>query len=294
MKRTYVDRRFNDRTIDIILLANKIIEEYQVQGYSLTLRQLYYQFVSRGYIQNKQTEYDRLGSIINDGRLAGLIDWDAIVDRTRNVKTNPHWESPAEILESAKNQYQVDKRRDQEIYLEVWIEKDALIGVIEKVCRNNDVPFFSCRGYTSQSEVWAAAQRILKVNKNTVIIHLGDHDPSGLDMTRDINERLVMFVEGNIQISIDRIALNHEQVKKYNPPPNPAKSTDSRFNNYVSKYGKESWELDALNPAVIEKLIYKTIASYTDQEAFSNCMKLENAHKRLLENIIDKLNEEEV
>lgn len=185
----YHDKKFKEEHLRVIDTANTIIEEYAEQGYELTVRQLYYQFVSRDLISNNQREYKNLGSIINDARLAGLVDWNAIVDRTRNVKMNQHWSSPAEILQAAANTYAIDKWEGQPLRFEVWIEKDALVGVIESTCRKLDVPFFSCRGYTSQSEMWAAAMRYrksLQKKQGTIILHLGDHDPSGIDMTRDI------------------------------------------------------------------------------------------------------------
>jgi hypothetical protein len=79
----YKDFNFRSASLSVIELANSIIAEYQAQGYDLTLRQLYYQFVARGIIPNSDAEYKKLGSVINDGRLAGLIDWDSITDRTR-------------------------------------------------------------------------------------------------------------------------------------------------------------------------------------------------------------------
>src|SRR5215467_8357308 len=156
-----------------------------------------YQFVSRDPLPNRQSEYKRLGDIINDARLAGLVDWGAIVDRTRNIRALSHWSDPAAIVEAAANRFAVDKWADQPRRVEVWIEKDALVGVFEPVCDELDVPLFSCRGYTSQSEVWGAAQRLeryLMAGQEVVILHFGDHDPSGLDMTRDIRERLRLFL----------------------------------------------------------------------------------------------------
>ena len=189
----YIEKRFNPSSLAIIEKANEIIEDYSAQGFDLTLRQIYYQFVARDLISNEQKEYKRLGSIISDGRLAGLISWEAIVDRTRHVRSNSHWSGPREIVEGCAAQFRLDGWEGQPNRVEVWIEKDALIGVIENVCRKLDVPFFSCRGYTSQSEMWGASQRLLehsKVNgQNNIIIHLGDHDPSGIDMTRDLTEQ---------------------------------------------------------------------------------------------------------
>lgn len=268
MRIKYKNFNFRTSTLALIVKANEILGEYAARGIVVTLRQLYYQFVARDIIPNKQAEYDRLGSIVNDARLAGLIDWSHLQDRTRNLSSLPHWTEPGGVIRSAANSYHRDLWEGQDNYVEVWIEKDALVGVIEGVCEEWDVPFFSCRGYTSQSEMWAASQRLMRVEqsgRNTHIIHLGDHDPSGKDMSRDIEDRLLMF---GSSADITRIALNMDQVEQYSPPPNPAKITDSRATAYIAEYGTESWELDALNPDVLVDLIRDTIWEYLDRDIF--------------------------
>lgn len=251
----YQDINLQPASMALVKTCNEIIAEYESQGFTLTLRQLYYQLVSRDIIRNKQTEYKRLGSIVNDARLAGLIDWNAIEDRTRHLRSLSRWKSPAEILEAVGQQFHIDMWEGQKYRPEVWIEKDALVGVIEGVCEELDVPFFSCRGYTSQSEMWGGAMRLAKHVRNKqipVIFHLGDHDPSGKDMTRDIEDRLRLFMGGT---HLERLALNMDQVEQYEPPPNPAKTSDSRYAAYIQEFGGESWELDALEPSVIAALI---------------------------------------
>lgn len=268
----YKSIKFQSKTLNIIWKADEICRQYAQQGYALTLRQLYYQFVSLDLIPNKQSEYDRLGSIINDARLAGMIDWSHLEDRTRNLQENGHWDTPADIMDSAASSFRVDLWERQPYYVEVWIEKDALVGVIERPCRALDVPYFSCRGYTSQSEMHGAAQRIIartgEGERPAVIIHLGDHDPSGIDMTRDVGARLADFCEyhGVGKPIIERIALNMDQVQQYDPPPNPAKLTDSRATEYIRRHGMSSWELDALRPEVLDALIRTHIESFRDDD----------------------------
>lgn len=268
----YVPKSFRSDTQTRINQANEIIAEYQAQGFTLTLRQLYYQFVSRDLIPNTVQSYKSLGDVVNDGRLAGLIDWDAIEDRTRNLRSSPHWSSPRSIVRACADQFAVDLWDTQENYVECWIEKDALVGVIEGICNELDVPYFACRGYTSQSEMWGAAQRLIEREqrgKKTTIIHLGDHDPSGIDMTRDIQDRLKLF--GSTAV-IHRIALVFDQIEQYNPPPNPAKTTDARYQSYADRFGEESWELDALEPRVIVDLIREAVTAQIDQDAWQEAL----------------------
>ena len=162
----YEARRFSKKSQDLIEQANSIIEEYAAQGFILILRQLYHQFVTRVLLPNEVRAYKRLGSVVNDARLAGLIDWDAIEDRTRNLQTLSCWESPQDILVSAAESYRIDRWVDQPVRFEVWIEKEALVGVIEPVCNEFRVPYFACRGYNSQSEMWRAGQRLAEYWKH--------------------------------------------------------------------------------------------------------------------------------
>jgi hypothetical protein len=280
---TFIERKFSERSITIIEHANAIIEEYQAQGFALTLRQLYYQFVARGLIPNRQSEYKRLGSIINDARLAGFIDWSAIEDRTRNVRRVSTWDSPSQILQAAAESYREDLWAEQPTLPECWIEKDALVSVIERVCNRWRVPYFACRGYSSQSEQYAAGKRFeaaTAAGKMPIILHLGDHDPSGIDMTRDNADRLSMFAWTTVEVR--RLALNYNQVEEYRPPPNPTKETDSRSSGYRERFGESSWELDALEPAVIADLIEQEIQRLVDQEAWNQGLAKEAREKRRL------------
>ena len=280
----YVDVNFRESTLARIQQANEIIEEYREQGFDLTLRQLYYQFVARDLIPNREREYKKLGSIVNDARLAGMIDWNSISDRTRSLRKESHWEDPSGIIKDAASQFALDKWKRQPNRVEVWIEKDALVGILESICPSLDVPFFSCRGYTSQSEMWRAAGRLLSYGENqrVVILHLGDHDPSGIDMSRDIEDRLSVFGAWKPGDEFRRIALNMNQIEEFSPPPNPAKVTDSRFESYVRLYGPESWELDSLEPTYLAELVTREIEMERSSVIWEDDVDREEAHKKEL------------
>ncbi len=286
----YVPKRFHGASLNLIDEANAIIDEYRGQGFILTLRQLYYQFVARDLLENKHSNYKRLGNILNDARLAGLVDWEAIEDRTRQLERNAHWEDPADAIQAAAHWFQLDKWKGQKNYVEVWIEKEALTGVIEGICNRYDVPYFACRGYTSQSEQWRAGERFynhMVGDKKVIVLHLGDHDPSGMDMTRDNTDRLTIFTQKHPtkHITVNRLALNMDQIRQYKPPHAPAKKTDSRSPEYIRKYGDKSWELDALNPSVIRDLIEKNIKKYLNVRKFNERVALEKEYKNQLEEL---------
>jgi len=283
----FKEKRFGDKQLQVIDHANQILEEYSREGYNLTLRQLYYQFVARGiFDENSQKTYKRLGAIVNDARLAGLIDWDHIEDRTRSLYEFPSWDSPEEIIDSAARSFNMDLWEDQGYRPEVWVEKEALAGVIAKACQKWRIPYFSCRGYTSQSEQYRAGKRMARISSRgqiPIVFHFGDHDPSGCDMTRDNSDRLAMFADEGIQVV--RLALNMDQVREFNPPPNPAKFTDSRCIGYIKEYGYSSWELDALSPRVLESLLDAAIDDIVDRPVFEEAKQRVEDEREILNEI---------
>lgn len=286
MKERFIDRAFKPDTLALIEFCNSVIAEYQAQGFTLTLRQLYYQCVARDRIPNEQKEYKRLGSIVNDARMAGLIDWSAIEDRGREVARTTTWTGPDQILAAVASQFKVDLWETQPARVMVRIEKDALLGVIEPVCKRWRVPYIGCRGYTSQSEAYAAGQEFAgwaEAGQRIIVLYLGDHDPSGIDMTRDNEERLKLFSREHVDVR--RLALNIQQVNRYKPPPNPAKETDARFTDYLRKFGESCWELDALDPTVIDKLIDDELRSIVDPDAWEQAHMAEAVEKAKLKEL---------
>ena len=264
MKQCYVPKRFNEANLKLIDVINDIIDDYLSQDFRLTVRQLYYQLVARDFIPNTLQEYKRVAGIINDGKLAGLIDWDAIEDRTREFVRRTRWQSGAQILRAAVSSFHKDMWEWQAYRVFVIVEKEALVGVLERTCEKYDVPLLAARGYPSGTVVREFVQSdIMKCRphgKEPVILHLGDHDPSGIDMTRDLRERIQLFAGDDIEVK--RIALTMDQIEELEPPENPAKTTDSRFEAYMRQYGHSSWELDALSPTYLANLLESHISKY--------------------------------
>lgn len=265
MKQRYKDFAFRADTLALIDYVNTIVDDYHAQGFTLSVRQIYYQLVARDLVPNTERSYKRVASIINDGRLAGMIDWDAIEDRGRDVILQTRWDSTGQILQAAAKGYHMDKWVGQDQRVFVIVEKAALQGVLEGVCRDWDVPLLAARGYPSVSVLRDMALEHLRGAKRQgqglLILHLGDHDPSGIDMTRDLDDRLSMFAG---HLDLQRIALTRDQIDDQQPPPNPAKTTDSRFASYRAEHGDESWELDALQPQYLVDLVTEHIMSVVD------------------------------
>ena len=273
----------------------QVLNEYAALGYAITLRQLYYQLVSRDLIPNQQRFYKRLGEEITKAREAGWIDWDAIVDRGRNPVMPPHWQNGGELLQAAAQQFRVDRWADQRNYVELWCEKDALSSVLEPICDRYHVRFMANRGYSSATAMWQAARRLQAAEQRAQephVIYLGDHDPSGMDMTRDVADRLHLL-SYRTPIKTIRLALNFDQVEEYNPPPNPAKLTDSRAVAYIASFGRESWELDALDPQTLDQLVSDQIDLLLDQDLYARQLLREEEIKARLEEMAMQLEEEE-
>lgn len=289
----YVPRRFRPGTLGLIAQVNRIIEEYERLGISITLRQLYYQFVARNLLPNLPASYDRLGTIVNNARLAGLVSWTAIEDRGRSLMGLKTCTSPGGALRLLRKDYRIDKWADQPFRPEVWVEKHALEGVVGSICDELQVDFFGIGGYNSQSEQWRAGRRFasyIAKGQRPIVFHLGDHDPSGLDMTRDNRERLEMFV--GVPIQVVRLALNMPQVESYNLPPNPAKVRDPRFEGYAVQFGEESWELDALEPSVIRGLIRDAVLRVRSDRLWDDALRQEAEDKIVLDGILEDFKEE--
>jgi len=280
MKHAYVEKRFQPKSLVLIDKINEIVNSYQQQGYSLTLRQTFYQLVSRGIIPNLQSEYKRIGALLNDARWSGLVSWTAIEDRSRHLDSLRHWKDPKDMIVSASKGYHINLLEGQPHYIECWVEKEALSDVVWQAAAPYDVPCFACKGFPSASELWRASKRFIRHNQRECsILYLGDHDPSGLDIPRDIADRLSLL---GANVSIKRLALNLDQIQQYNPPPNPAKETDTRFARYKDKYGDESWELDALEPQVLDALITENIISCLDRKLFDEIKKLQETQRKEL------------
>jgi hypothetical protein len=264
-------------TMDMLLTINSIIEDYQNQGYKLTLRQLYYQLVSRDIIRNNLKEYAKISRLLTDGRMCGIVDWDAIEDRLRRPSKPSSWETPGDILDSCIYSYQLPRMQDQPIYLEVWVEKDALSGVLKRVTEKYHIPIVVNRGYSSASAMYDAYNRF-KYQDDIKILYLGDFDPSGIDMIRDIRDRSLEFLGDRVNhFEVIPVALTRAQIDKYKPPPNPAKMTDPRAGDYVDKHGSTSWEVDALKPEILNSTLTKIIEKYIDVDLYNSIVAREKA-----------------
>lgn len=294
MKETFIERSFSVPSLGTIEVINRILEEYRKQGFRLSLRQLYYQLVARDYIPNNQRSYKNVGNLVSNARQAGLVDWEMIEDRGRETSIPNHWNNPAEIVEAAAQQFRIDKWKTQPYHIEVMVEKDALSGVLEPVCRQLDIGITANKGYSSSSTMYEIGKRLFRkrYGKDICVIYLGDHDPSGIDMTRDVRERLEMY-SGVQDIEVVRLALNWDQIAQWQPPENPAKENDSRYAAYVTQFGESSWELDAVEPAQLAGLVRHAVEERLDNDEWQKAVEREEAMRAELSNFVDQYNDKD-
>lgn len=279
----------------------KITLEYMQSSLTLTNRQLYYQLVAGAIIPNADKVYKRVCKFLTDLRYGGHLDWQAIEDRGRIPIRASQWNNVNSLISSAVYSYRRPRWKDQDYYVEVYCEKQAMESVLKPVTEKYHTYFGYNKGYSSASTVYELAQRVkaqILNGKKVVILYLGDHDPSGLDMIRDIRERIHEFLtQGETyiepQFEVKQIALNLEQIKKYNPPPNPAKITDPRAKWYIAKYGQSSWELDALKPQVLVELTERAVLEYLDLDKYNAVIKLEQAEIKKLEDFGRKVTKDD-
>lgn len=298
MKQKFRDAKLSAKNLEKLVLINSIIAEYQENGYVLTLRQLYYQLVGRGVIPNEDRQYKLLSKLVKEGRMAGLVDWSAIEDRLRFPSKPPSWDNPKQILDSCIKQFQLPRQNGQSNYIEVWVEKDALSSVLKRVTEKYHIPIVVNRGYSSASSMYDSFFRFVEhgtdLEKPIKLIYLGDHDPSGLDMIRDIENRIEEFRQGydyasDMDVEIIHAALTSEQVRFYDLPPNPAKMTDSRAGDYIAKHGRSSWEIDALRPEVLNEILEAAIQNFLDRDKLDEMLAYEANHIKKLKSLKDYL-----
>ncbi len=190
-------RHWNADKADVIEKIKYIVNEYSKEGYILTLRQLHYQLVAQNWIVNHTTAYQKLSGILDDCRYAGIIDWDAIEDRGRIPYIPYQVNNVTHALQDAVDTYRINLQEGQEKHVELWTEKDALSGILRRTTAKYHVRLVVNKGYTSSSALYNAYERCVEsicAGQQVVILYFGDHDPSGLDMVRDIQDRLTTFL----------------------------------------------------------------------------------------------------
>ena len=243
-----------------------------------TVRQTFYQLVSRGVIGKTEHEYKQtVVRLLADMRRAGEIPFDWIADNTRWMRKSTSFTGLEAYLDATSSFYRRNLWAAMPVYVEVWCEKDALAGVLLQETDVFDVPLMTARGYSSMSFAYSAAQAIKAKGKPAHIYHFHDLDPSGVDASRDIEAKLRRYAAG-AEIHFERPAVTREQVERWNLPTRPTKMADSR----AKKFAGTSVELDAIPAAKLRELVRGCIEQHIDQKQYEFLKVTEKSERELL------------
>lgn len=255
------------KTVRLIEIAKDILAE----GHPMTVRQVYYQLVSRQVIKNNRVQYQAVSNALVNARRSGVIPWEWIEDRLRRPRHVSMWAGLPEFAETCRRSYRRDVWETQPGYVEVWLEKDALSGIFEDVLNPYGVTLNVGRGYDGWDSIHNAAERYEEKAVVTVL-YFGDFDPSGEDMVRSLIKRL--GDQGAVP-EVIKCALTHEDILRYQLPPDFAKKTDTRTAAFIVKHGDISVELDALPPDVLRERLEEEVSSRMDLKALKVIKKME-------------------
>lgn len=282
------------RTKAEVEAVREAAREELAAGHPMTLRQVHYRLVSRDDIVHPNTlsAYDTLGGWLRDDRLLSIIPWGWMEDRLRQATEWQMWEGPRAFLHSIRDDYSRDVWQDQEHYVEVWCEKDALSGIFSDVVSRYGVTLNVGRGYDGWSSIKKAAERyrrrMLRFGMDTTVLYFGDFDPSGEDMHRSLQERLARL---DARPDMPKVALTYEDAQTL--PGDVTKADDSRREAFVARYGDVAVELDALPVDDLRGRIQREIEALMDMDALSESTRVEQEQRQQLQEGIDRIFEDD-
>lgn len=259
-------------------LVKEILEQYDIP---VTVRQIYYRVVSDPYnfLEHTDKSYNNLKNAIVKMRRLGDIDWRRIIDPTRRAiggdypdqgDPDAYIQNVLDTMEDCDTYYSMPMWATQKNYVEVWVEKEALVGVIDAIASPFKVTVFPCKAYGSFTTLKEAViDRFSKYpDKEKFILYFGDWDPTGKDADRSLQKNLLEYGFGEVKIKLERIAIWDYQAKQRNLKSIPAKETDTRYKKFVEEHGEETWEIDAIPPDELQKMVKESIESYINPDAW--------------------------
>lgn len=342
----YIKKEFRDEKAALVPHIQRVFDEYAAQGYLLNARGIAYRLEGQGIIRKTEDSFQQVETVVKEGRLMGLFDWDGLpVDSARALREYAMWKDPAHRLRSAANNHLTDKWNRQQNRVEVWTEKEGLLGIIQGACENEDVPYRALTGYDAIAALRQGAHRSLNRNwlgrvllryqdtygngmisatsilkylrmeeedltddekvrklwsrlktweaeekdkelptQHLVVLYIGDHDPSGCNITDKVREELALY--GAWDFTVERIAITCEETCQSDDPElhsAPAKVTDARHRGYVIEHGsEEAWEVESLEPSVLSQRVTDAIDQWRDPDAWEEAVDDEEAQRALL------------
>jgi hypothetical protein len=247
-----------------------------------SVRQTFYQAVVRGIVGKTEAEYDKVQRALVKLRRDGRIPYGWIADGTRwRIKPTTFSSLEAALKRTAET-YRRALWDEASVYMEVWLEKDALSGVVHPVTSEYDIGLHPARGFSSLSFLAESAEAIIAIDKPAVILHLGDHDPSGRNAGEKI-EQTLRELAPDADIYFHRLAVTMEQIAELNLPLRPTKHSDSRARKFETEFGQGSVELDAIHPDMLRQIVREAIEQFVDQHALAALKEAEASERQVLE-----------
>ncbi len=244
-----------------------------------TVRQCFYQAEVRGVVEKTEAGYDKVQRALVDMRRAGTLPYGWIADNTRWQRRPTSYGDPAEAIEEVARFYRKDLWRDADSYVELWLEKDALAGVINPLTSRFDVPLMVARGYSSLSFLHGSAKYIAALDVPAYVYHLGDFDPSGVNAAETI-ETTLRALAPYAELHFERIAVLPEQIAAWDLPTRPTKATDSR----AKRFGyAQSVELDAIHPDTLRDLVAGVIEKHLPADRYAVLRVAEKSEREFLQ-----------
>jgi len=282
-------RERSHRTKRIVALGHELLEA----EHPMTLRQLFYRLVSVEALENTQPDYQRLSRILTDARERGEIPFEWIVDRSRPKYEASVFRDPAAYAEAVKHSYRKDYWREQTWYVEIWTEKDAILGSIEPVTDDLGVTVRVGRGFLSTTRAHEIAETFLGIEKPIEVFYLGDHDPSGVCIERDavrrISEQMDPGAFGSECFRLERLAIHPRDISDFDLPPLRIKVSDSRAVAFLREHGSECVELDALPPSELRDRLRRAIEARIDWPSWDRAIMAERAELESIRKIAGEI-----
>jgi len=255
----------------------------------ITIRHLFYLLVSQGIIEKTEAAYKALCSHLSKWRRSGAVPWNSFTDSTRWHIQGTTFDNMQDALNTTVETYRRNLWADQDHYLEVWVEKDAIAGIVAPKANAFGVPVFVCRGFASLSSLFSAAntfRRMAEAGKKVIIYHFGDYDPSGVAAGQSVLK--AMRDDFRVELQFIRAAVTEEQIEEMNLPTRPTKTTGTHARHWT---GGRSVELDAMPAAELRRLVESCITRHIDVDAWNTLRRTEEMERETLRQMRDNFRE---
>jgi hypothetical protein len=271
-------------------LIDKAVEILEEES-PMTIRQLFYRLVSMGALENRRNDYVKVSRIMTIARNDGRVDWDAIVDRSRPDYMPTVWDDAAEYAAAVSSSYRKDYWSTQPVLVEIWVEKDAIVGSIQPLTRELGVRVRPGKGFQSTTKVHEIVGLFKRTGRPIFVYYLGDHDPSGRCAEDELHQRVMSQLPAlKAEVfHMTRLAIHAKDIRKFNLPPLKVKTSDSRSESFIAEHGTQCVELDALPVNELRSRIRGTVEKHIDWPSWERMKAVESAERGCIVEFADRM-----